>query len=97
MVNVVAIVSADAEWLALRQVLDVSPVGFTPFGEFISVPMTIGGTELSLVYVQGGWGKISAAASGAARHRPMEPTYRSQRRNSWRDCGPGGGWRDRSG
>jgi len=62
-VNALVIVSADAEWRALREVHGAEPDGSTPFGEYIEVPIAVGGSELSLVYVQGGWGKISAAAS----------------------------------
>lgn len=61
--DVLAIVSADAEWRALREVLGAGPDGSTPFGEYIEASTEAGDSEHSLVYFQGGWGKISAAAS----------------------------------
>ena len=61
--TVLVVVSADTEWRALRRILGVEPTGSTPYGECIDAPLTIRSLPISLTYVQGGWGKISAAAS----------------------------------
>ncbi len=49
------IVSANAEWRAIREVLSVQEVASTPMGEWFEQ----GGVR----YFHGGWGKISAAAT----------------------------------
>ena len=69
------IISADAEWKALTTLLSQPGIsifgkkedtrgqshfgGKTPFGEWLTLP--VGGEEV--LFLQGGWGKISAAAS----------------------------------
>jgi adenosylhomocysteine nucleosidase len=54
-VKVATLISADAEWQAARQLLLDAHIVATPFGESFEH----GGTT----YFQGGWGKVSAAAS----------------------------------
>jgi adenosylhomocysteine nucleosidase len=53
--DAVVLVSADAEWRALEQVVHADTHGTTPFGETLEA----GG----ILYVHGGWGKVAAAAS----------------------------------
>jgi adenosylhomocysteine nucleosidase len=48
-------VSANAEWRALEQVVHATTRGTTPWGETLEA----GG----VLYVHGGWGKVAAAAS----------------------------------
>jgi adenosylhomocysteine nucleosidase len=53
--DVVVMISANAEWRALEQVVHATARGTTPWGETLEA----GG----VLYVHGGWGKIDAAAS----------------------------------
>jgi adenosylhomocysteine nucleosidase len=59
MKKIVVIFSADAEWRAARKCCKVTFVDSTPFGECFAIQKG----ERSVIYVQGGWGKIAAAAS----------------------------------
>ena len=65
--DVLAIVSADAEWRALREVLGAGPDGSTPFGEYIEASTEAGDSEHSLVYFQGGY--MLGAGSALRRFR----------------------------
>jgi adenosylhomocysteine nucleosidase len=57
--NIVALISANAEWRVIKEILTPPDLSFTPFGERFST--LIGGKRIE--FVQGGWGKISAASS----------------------------------
>ena len=57
--RVVVIISADAEWVSTQKVLAPTNIGVSPYGGFFSID--VGGE--SVLLFQGGWGKISAAAS----------------------------------
>ena len=61
--DAVVLISANAEWAPVRQYLSKENAGPTPFGECLSTKVKMEDREISLVYVHGGWGKISAAAS----------------------------------
>jgi len=56
---VVVLISADSEWQAVIGYYHPPEVQSSPFGEWFSFEID----GWSLVFVQGGWGKISAAAS----------------------------------
>src|SRR5574340_1451258 len=56
---VVVLISANSEWQAVKAYLQPSQLQPSPFGEWFT--REIDGQ--TLVFVQGGWGKISAAAS----------------------------------
>lgn len=58
-IQVVVIVSANAEWSAVLRYFQSPTVQASPFGTFFITPLA--GREV--VLFQGGWGKISAAAS----------------------------------
>lgn len=65
----VVIVSADAEWRAVAELFSRSAMKRTPYGEFFYYDS---GASRGVV-MQGGWGKIDAAASaqyGISRWRP---------------------------
>jgi adenosylhomocysteine nucleosidase len=62
-VDIVVLISADAEWNPVREYFARVKTGSTPFGEFFPSEIKIGNQRKSIVYVQGGWGKINAAAS----------------------------------
>lgn len=57
--KIVVIFSANSEWRAARKNCKVTFVDRTPFGECFAIREE----NYSLIYMQGGWGKISAAAS----------------------------------
>jgi adenosylhomocysteine nucleosidase len=51
----VVIISANAEWRAVRELLSVPEVSTTPMGEWVE--------QEEVIFFHGGWGKISAAAT----------------------------------
>jgi adenosylhomocysteine nucleosidase len=57
--TVVVILSAGAEWCVAREMFAGADVQTYPFGEYFSVQLA----GRDVVLIQGGWGKISAAAS----------------------------------
>jgi adenosylhomocysteine nucleosidase len=62
--SVVVLVSADAEWRAVRGLFPSAKLQASPFGEWFAVEVDLGGgRQAAVVYFQGGWGKIAAAAS----------------------------------
>ncbi len=58
MSRVIILVSAHTEWRVIRALYPLARLQQTPFGESFSLP----GAE-GVRYLQGGWGKIAAAAS----------------------------------
>ena len=56
---IVILISADAEWQAVCQLYPKVKKETSPYGEWFLAPSELG----TLLYFQGGWGKISAAAS----------------------------------
>lgn len=61
--GVVCVISANAEWRAILKLLRPPVCETTPFGQMFQHTTQHGGRAFSLRFVQGGWGKISAAAS----------------------------------
>lgn len=61
MKNIVVLISANAEWRAIKEILSGQPLQFvsTPVGE----TFTQQHSGFKLVFLHGGWGKISAAAT----------------------------------
>ncbi len=60
---VVVLISADAEWRALRQVWPQPAAQSSPFGEWIEREVGAGAGRRLVIVFHGGWGKIAAAAS----------------------------------
>jgi adenosylhomocysteine nucleosidase len=58
---IVIVISADAEWRAVRPRLEGATMLTTPYGEAAVQPAPDG--RHRLVFIHGGWGKIAAAAS----------------------------------
>ena len=56
--NVVVLVSANAEWEAIRLLFPTADYHPSPFGEWF-----VQSRPYPVIFFQGGWGKISAAAS----------------------------------
>jgi adenosylhomocysteine nucleosidase len=66
--KIVVLISANAEWRAVRPLFPNAEIKTSPFGEwfdltFDSVASPIRGTPHLVHYFHGGWGKISAAAT----------------------------------
>lgn len=59
----VALLSADAEWKVVRSVYPGAQVTMSPFGEWVKVAIQVDSQTHNVAFIQGGWGKISAAAS----------------------------------
>jgi len=61
--DVVVLVSANAEWKPVRERLAALRFSATPFGEAAAGEIGGPGRVRSIVYMHGGWGKVSASAS----------------------------------
>ena len=61
--QVVVVVSADGEWRALNDLLNPQYLDHTPFGETFFQMVSLDEKVWNVRFVQGGWGKIAAAAS----------------------------------
>jgi adenosylhomocysteine nucleosidase len=59
----VVLISAESEWRAVRSAFPAGIARPSPFGEWFAVPLEVAGEALPVVFAQGGWGKIAAAAS----------------------------------
>lgn len=61
--RICVVVSADAEWRAVRRLFPEAEPGATPFGEYFALTLTHGSESIEAIVLHGGWGKVSAAAS----------------------------------
>ena len=61
--GVVIIISADVEWRAVLELYPQARPATTPFGQYFSVELKLKGRRETIVFFQGSWGKIAAAAS----------------------------------
>ena len=59
----VVLISADAEWRALGQLVPHREPVHSPFGDWFQVSINVDGREEPVIFFHGGWGKIAAAAS----------------------------------
>jgi adenosylhomocysteine nucleosidase len=59
----VVLISADAEWRAVRARLPGAVARQSPFGEWFPVVLPDDGQGEQVLFFHGGWGKIAAAAS----------------------------------
>jgi adenosylhomocysteine nucleosidase len=60
--KVLVIISANAEWRAVKEILTPSEVKSTPLGETFTLQLNTGTHDTKVRFFHGGWGKISAAA-----------------------------------
>jgi adenosylhomocysteine nucleosidase len=56
---VVVLVTAGGEWIAVLDILKPEQLQKSPYGEWFRQPIS----DQAVIFMQGGWGKISAAAS----------------------------------
>lgn len=61
--NIVVLISAEAEWRAVKELLAPANIQTTPLGETFDVRSFDMLRTTPLTYFHGGWGKISAAAT----------------------------------
>jgi adenosylhomocysteine nucleosidase len=59
----VILISAASEWRAVLAFFPGSTPQQSPFGEWLAVSLEVTGRATRIVFLQGGWGKIAAAAS----------------------------------
>ncbi|MEK7406512.1 MAG: 5'-methylthioadenosine/S-adenosylhomocysteine nucleosidase [Acidobacteriota bacterium] len=59
----VVIVSCRFEWQATLRLFPDAVVASSPLGDWFTSALAVDGRDTSVVFFQGGWGKISAAAS----------------------------------
>ena len=62
-VPVGVIISANTEWEAVRELFPESNICRYPYGEWFVETLEIGSQKIDALFIHGGWGKISAAAS----------------------------------
>jgi len=62
-IRVVVVISANAEWRAVRSLFSAIEPQPSPLGEWFTVELVVGGHREPVVFFHGGWGKIAAAAS----------------------------------
>lgn len=61
--RVVILISADAEWRAVRELFPHVQPEASPYGEWFVQEIILEDQSVKGIFFQGGWGKISAAAS----------------------------------
>ena len=61
--DVVLLISANAEWGAVRKMLPDVEIEQTPYGECFRHDLSLNNQVLNILVMHGGWGKIAAAAS----------------------------------
>jgi adenosylhomocysteine nucleosidase len=61
--EIIVVVSANIEWLAVRQIFPSVRVENSPFGEYFQFPSELLSINHKIIVFHGGWGKIAAAAS----------------------------------
>lgn len=66
---VVILISADAEWVSVKKIYTDSQVYVNPFGEFFLTLIE----KQPVAFLQGGWGKIAAAASAGFAITQWDP------------------------
>ena len=61
--TVIVIISANAEWQAVKEIVAPTEIHSTRLGEYFDLPINTGMSEMAIRFLHGGWGKISAAAT----------------------------------
>jgi adenosylhomocysteine nucleosidase len=63
-VDAAVLLSANVEWSVVKAANPGRTIEQSPFGEYFLAPLEIpGGTTRNVLFFQGGWGKVAAAAS----------------------------------
>jgi adenosylhomocysteine nucleosidase len=61
--SVIVIISANAEWQAVKEILAPAKVHSTRLGEYFDLPTGKESSAVAARFLHGGWGKVSAAAT----------------------------------
>ena len=61
--GVALLISADAEWRAVRTAFPEAQCSMSPLGEWFALDLLVAGAVERVLVFHGGWGKIAAAAS----------------------------------
>jgi adenosylhomocysteine nucleosidase len=61
--NALVLISANAEWRAVKEILSPTGLQSTPLGETFIQPLKSGTSDDGIRFFHGGWGKISASAT----------------------------------
>ncbi len=61
--RIVVLISANSEWRTIRKILPGARIETSPYGEWFVAGLPGLEPEAQVTFFQGGWGKISAAAS----------------------------------
>ncbi len=69
----IVIISANAEWQAVKEFLTPAVIHSTRLGEYFDHPHDAGAPALVTRFFHGGWGKISAAATAQATIDRWQP------------------------
>ncbi len=62
-IDKVILISANAEWKVVKDVLPYETIRRSPWGEYFVKDMRIGDTTEPVIFFHGGWGKVAAAGS----------------------------------
>ena len=71
--SVIVIISANAEWQAVKDILASAEIHSTRLGEYFDLPSGSGTPDTLTRFFHGGWGKISAAATAQAAIDRWQP------------------------
>ena len=71
--SVVVIISANAEWQAVKEILSPTEIHSTQLGEYFDHRLVEGTPDTINRFFHGGWGKISAAATAQAAIDRWQP------------------------
>ncbi len=61
--SVIVIISANAEWQAVKEILAPAGIHSTRLGEYFDLPSGKESSAVATRFLHGGWGKVSAAAT----------------------------------
>jgi len=61
--EVVVLVSADTEWRVMQEILPDVELQASPMGQWFQHDLVVDGSDETVTFFHGGWGKIAAAAS----------------------------------
>ena len=61
--TIVVIISANIEWQVIKDIFNQAAIFTSPFGEVLEAKLNINSVIQKVIFIHGGWGKISAAAS----------------------------------
>jgi adenosylhomocysteine nucleosidase len=71
--SVIVIISANAEWQAVKEILSPAAIQSTRLGEYFDHPFGVGFPDTVTRFFHGGWGKISAAMEAQAAIDRWQP------------------------